>query len=130
MASVYKELLINAPIDRVWDAVQDYGALHTRLVIGFVTDCKVDGDDRVVTFFNGNVVRERLVGIDVEHKRLSYTLVGSQATHHQASVALVAEADHRTRFIWITDVLPNALAETIDAMMARGLASIRQTLER
>jgi hypothetical protein len=39
----------------VWDAVRDFGALHHRLVPGFVVEARLEGDDRVVTFFNGAV---------------------------------------------------------------------------
>ena len=37
MASIHKDIPIDAPPDDVWDAVRDFGALHTRLVPGFVT---------------------------------------------------------------------------------------------
>jgi hypothetical protein len=36
-----------------WAALRDFGALHWRLVRGFVTDTRIDGQDRIVTFFNG-----------------------------------------------------------------------------
>ncbi len=58
MASIYKEILIEAPSDEVWDAVRDFDAVHTRLAPGFVTDAKKDGDARIVTFSNGTVARE------------------------------------------------------------------------
>ena len=44
--------------------MRDFGALHTRLVPGFVTDTKLDGDARIVTFANGTVARELLVDCD------------------------------------------------------------------
>ena len=56
---------------RVWDAIADFGALHTRLVPGFVIDSELVDDVRVITFFNRSVARERLVGIDDELRRLA-----------------------------------------------------------
>jgi Polyketide cyclase / dehydrase and lipid transport len=53
MASVRREILIDAPTADVWSALRDFGALHERLVPGFVVDTSLDGDVRVVTFFNG-----------------------------------------------------------------------------
>ena len=44
MASIRREISIAATAERVWDALRDVGALHTRLVPGFVTDCRLDGD--------------------------------------------------------------------------------------
>src|SRR6201987_4241124 len=50
MASIHKDIPIDAPAHEGWDAVRDCGALHTRLVPGFLLDTKLDGDVRIVTF--------------------------------------------------------------------------------
>jgi hypothetical protein len=42
MASVHREVRIERPVAAVWDALADVGALHTRLVPGFVTDCRLE----------------------------------------------------------------------------------------
>jgi hypothetical protein len=47
MASIRREVSIEVPAERLWDALRDVGALHTRLVKGFVTDCKMDGHARI-----------------------------------------------------------------------------------
>jgi len=41
VASIRREFLVDARPEDVWDAVRDLGALQTRLVPGFVTDCKL-----------------------------------------------------------------------------------------
>src|SRR5687767_9765399 len=64
MASLHKDIPLDAHPDEVWSAVRDFGALHTRLVPGFVTDTQLDGDARIVTFANGSVAREQLVDCD------------------------------------------------------------------
>ena len=61
MASIRKEVLIEAPPGDVWAAVRDVGAVHQRLARGFVVETKLDGDARIVTFANGFVVREMIV---------------------------------------------------------------------
>ncbi|TMG96892.1 MAG: SRPBCC family protein, partial [Betaproteobacteria bacterium] len=38
MASIHKEIVIDAPARDVWDAVRDVGAVHRRLVPGVLTD--------------------------------------------------------------------------------------------
>ncbi len=129
MATIYKEFTVEAGVDRVWDALRDFGAVHQRLAPGFVTDCKVEEGARVVTFVNGMVGRELLVGIDESARRLCYSAVGGKATHHNASAQLFAEGPGRTRFVWITDVLPNELAGFIDAMMQQGAGVMRRTLQ-
>ncbi len=129
MATIYKEFTVEAGVDRVWDALRDFGAVHQRLAPGFVTDCKVEEGARVVTFANGLVARELLVGIDESARRLCYSAVGGKATHHNASAQLFAEGPGRTRFVWITDVLPNELAGFIDAMMEQGAGVMKRALE-
>jgi hypothetical protein len=84
---------------------------------------------RIVTFFNGAVVREPLVDLDDGTRRLVWTTVGGQATHYNASAQVFAAGDGRTRFVWIADLLPNELAPPIGELMQQGLRAIKRTLE-
>ena len=43
MASIHKEIHIAAAPEAAWAALRDVGALHTRLVPGFVTDTRLAG---------------------------------------------------------------------------------------
>lgn len=131
MASIRTEILINARPEDVWEAIRDFGAVHRRLVPGFVVDAQLEGDARVVTFFNGAVAREVLVDLDDEHRRLVWTVVESPLgyRHHNASAQVFADGEHRTRFVWITDVLPNEVADRVRQLMERGTAVVKQTLE-
>jgi hypothetical protein len=97
MASIRKEILIEAPAEHVWDAVRDVGAVHKRLGPGFLVDAVMDGDARVVTFANGLVARERIVDIDDDARRIVWAVVGSpRLTHHNASMQVFADGDRRT----------------------------------
>src|ERR1043166_3739942 len=109
MASIHKEILIDASPADVWDAVRDFGALHTRLAPGFVLDTKLDGDARIVTFSNGNVARELLVDCDDDRRRLAYAVVSERLTQHSASIQVIPEGDKTCRMIWTTDVLPHEI---------------------
>jgi hypothetical protein len=131
MATIRKEITLDARHDDVWDALRDFHAVHERLVPGFVVDSRPDGDDaRIVTFFNGAVAREVLVGIDESARRLAYHIPEGLpgCTHHGAS-AEVRPDGRGCRFIWVTDVLPDALADTIEPMMDLGADAIKKTLE-
>ena len=130
MATIIKEILVDARPEDVWDAVRDFGNVHKRLVPGFVTDCRLDGDARVVTFANGLKAREPLVGIDDGARRLAYAAVGGRATHYNASVQVFAEGAERTRFVWIIDLLPNELGAPVGAMAEQGIGVIKRTLEQ
>src|SRR3954467_2842952 len=104
MASIYKDIIIDAHPDEVWDALRDFGAVHTRLAPGFVTDTRLDGDARIVTFANGSVAREVLVDCDDKKRRLVYAIKNERLTQHSASAQVFAEGENRTRFVWIADV--------------------------
>src|SRR5436309_14972379 len=97
MASIRKEILINAHAADVWAAVRDVGAVHQRLAEGFVVDTRLDGSARTVTFANGLVLRELIVDVDDEARRLVYAAVGGRATHHNASMQVFADCEASSR---------------------------------
>jgi uncharacterized protein YndB with AHSA1/START domain len=129
VATIRKEILIQAKPEEVWDALRDWGALHTRLVPGFVTDLRLDQGDRVITFFTGTVLRERLIGADEDERRLAWSILDAPYTHHNASAQVFDRPGGGTRFVWIADVLPHEIAPRTSALMDRGINTIKQTLE-
>ncbi|SFU41592.1 Polyketide cyclase / dehydrase and lipid transport [Polaromonas sp. YR568] len=128
MTTIYKEFTVEASLESAWDALRDFNAVHQRLAPGFVVDCKPGEGSRTVTFANGFVAHEVLMGIHEAAHRLSYTVVGGKASHHLASAQLFAEGEGRTRVVWITDVLPDALGDYIDGMMTQGAAVMQKAL--
>jgi hypothetical protein len=130
MASIHKDIPIDAPADHVWDALRDFGALHTRLVPGFVTDTKLEGDVRIVSFANGTVARETLVDCDDRRQRLVYAITSERLKQHSASVQVFAEGEARCRVVWIADVLPHEIAPYMDAQMDLGAAAMQTALAR
>jgi hypothetical protein len=123
MASIQKDIILDARPEDVWDAVRDFHAVHQRLVPGFVLDTKPDGDARIVTFANGMVARELLVDSDDTKRRLVYAVISERLKQHSASVQVTAEGEGRSRLTWIVDVLPHEIAPYMDAQMdAAGLA--------
>ena len=129
MASIRKELNVNASADHVWAAVRDIGQVHTRLAREFVIDTRLDGDSRLVTFANGEIVRERIVDIDDRARRLAYAVVDWRTTHHNASFQVTPDGDGRSRLTWVTDLLPDALADLVGGFVEQGCVAIKRTLE-
>jgi hypothetical protein len=127
MASIRKDIPIAAPAVEVWDAVRDFGALHTRLVPGFVLDTKLDGEARIVTFANGVVARELLVDCDEARQRLVYAIFANERMkHYNASVEIVPDGEARCRLIWIVDVLPHEIAPYISSQMDLGASAMQK----
>ncbi len=129
MASIYKDFPIDAVPDDVWAAVRDFGAVD-RLAPGFVTDLRLDGDARVVTFHNGTVARELFVDCDDARRRLAYAVVSERVKHYGASVQVVADGKTRARMIWIVDVLPDEIAPYISGQMDQGVIAVQKALGR
>jgi carbon monoxide dehydrogenase subunit G len=129
MACIRKEVTIAASPDAVWDAVRDFGAVHKRLVPGLVADSRLEDGARIVTFANGMVVRELIVDIDDQARRLAYAAVGGRAAHHNASMQVFPEGETHSRLVWITDVLPDELTGPIRANVEHGSEIMKRTLE-
>lgn len=129
MASVHREIVIEAPAEAVWDAVRDVGQAHTRLVPGVLTDVKLEPGARIVTFANGLQVRELVVSVDDERRRFAYTVVGGRASHHNASMQVLPEGPARCRLVWATDLLPDEVAAPVAALMDQGAAAMKRTLD-
>ena len=124
MASIRKEMIINAPAAAVWEALRDVAKVHRRVAPGFVTDCRMDGPARVVTFANGFVARELIVDVDDAARRLAYSARSERLQHHNASFQVFDDG----RVVWIADVLPHEAASVVGAMMEEGAAVMRKTL--
>ena len=130
MASLHRDIPLDAHPDDVWSAVRDFGALHTRLVPGFVTDTQLDGDARIVTFSNGTVARELLVDCDDARQRLVYAVISERLKQHSASVQVTAESDGRSRLAWTVDVLPHEVAPYMNAQMDQAALAMQKALGR
>lgn len=128
MASIIKDITVAADPGTVWKAVRNVGNAH-RLFAGVLTDCKMGDGERTVTFANGMVVRELILAIDDEHRRMAYTAVGGQMTHHNASFQVFAEEGGRSRIQWITDLLPNEMAPVVGGLVEAGAAAMKRQLE-
>jgi carbon monoxide dehydrogenase subunit G len=130
MASIRQEIPLEASVEDVWDAVRDIGALHKRLVPGFVVDTRLEEGARIVTFANGLVVRELIISVDDQARRLVWAARGGRLTHHNASAQVFTAGEGRSRLVWIADLLPDELAGDIRQMMEHGAAAMKKALNR
>ena len=129
MATISKEITVAASPEAAWSAIRDIGALHTRLVPGFVVDTQVEPGARIVTFGNGMVAKELIVDLDDNARRLVWSVRGGRLTHHNGSTQVFEAEGGRAKIRWIADILPNDLREAIDAMMSQGMQAMQRTLD-
>jgi hypothetical protein len=126
MASLHRDIAINASPDSVWAIVRDFGAVQ-KLAPGFVIEAKLDGDARIVTFANGNVAREMLVDCDEARRRLVYAISNERVKHYNAVVEVIGDGAN-SRLLWTIDVLPHEIAPYLSGQMDQAASAMRQAL--
>ena len=131
MASISKDIPLAVDAATAWAAIRDVGRPHL-VFRGVLTDARLEGDERVVTFVTGAVARERLIGIDEERRRFAYAVIDSPLglTHHNATFEVVDDGSAGCRLVWDVDLLPDASAPVMEEMMDAGAVAIAATLAR
>jgi carbon monoxide dehydrogenase subunit G len=133
MATIHREVHIQAHPEKVWSALRDVGALHTRLCPGFVIDTKMEGDDvRIVTFGSGRTARELIVSVDDERRRVAWAILGGGGAtliHYNGAAQVIPLPEGGCRFTWTSDLLPNEAAPTVQAMIEAGIAAVKRAQE-
>ncbi|HXS20423.1 MAG TPA: SRPBCC family protein [Steroidobacteraceae bacterium] len=131
MGSITKVVLADAAPDAVWDAVRDVGALHTRLVPGFVANTELVPGGRRVTFASGRTVEEPIVSCSDSLRRLVWTVraEGFPFTHYNGCVQVHARAAGGSRVEWTADFLPDSAGTILDGLMSAGAAAMAEALQ-
>jgi hypothetical protein len=129
-ATIRKEIHINAESAAVWDAVRDFDNVDKRLAPGFVVEVQPEDGARDVTFANGAKVRELLVSVDDNLRRLVYAIANGRFTTYSASVQVFREGKHRCLLVWIIDLLPNSFESFINTQMDSAAIIMKDTLEK
>lgn len=130
MGTIRSELKTAAKASDVWSAIRDIGALHTRLVPGFVVDTKLEPGARVVTFVNGVTLREPIVSLDDEARRLVWTHEGGRAQHYNGALEVCELPDGLTSVVWTADFLPDDVQDYFSRAIDAGMAAMQRSLDR
>jgi Polyketide cyclase / dehydrase and lipid transport len=130
MATIRSELKTRAPASEVWSAIRDVGALHTRLVPGFVVDTKLEPGARFVTFINGVTLREPIITLDDESRRLVWTQDGGRARHYNGALQVTELTDGLTSVVWTADFLPDDIGGYMSQAIEAGMAAMQRSLDR
>jgi len=130
MPSIRKEIVVDVGVEPAWEALREAAAPH-RLFTPILTATEMDGDVRTVHFADGTTIRERILDVDDEHRRVAYTVVDNASLlYHHASMQLDIAGPGRCLFVWITDVLPVEAAAQIQPLMERGAEALKRNLEQ
>lgn len=128
MASILKEITVEVGADLAWSVLRQVGQAH-KAFAPVLTECRMEGDARIVTFAGGMVAKELIVDVDDAAKRVVYALVDGAPVHHNASFEVFDEGDGRCRIVCITDVLPHSFLEVAGPLTEAGSAALKRNLE-
>ena len=127
-ATVRRQTTVAADPAAVWDAIADFGAVHTRVAPGFLTALELDGSDRIVTFGTGAVAREIFISRDDEARRLVYAIPEGPFRSYSAAFE-VADTPGGAEVTWTIDLAPASFADYVGGMMDQALPIMRRMLE-
>ncbi|WP_213308863.1 SRPBCC family protein [Paraburkholderia sacchari] len=129
MVSLYREVPLETDAAHAWETLRDSRNL-ARVFAGVLTDVRVEGDLRTVTFANGSVIEERIVAVDDARMRVAYAVRGPNFEQHAASMQIVAESGGRCHLVWISDFRPDDLRAMVEPLMDAGCAAAARNLAR
>jgi hypothetical protein len=75
------------------------------------------------------VVRELIVDVNHEAKRLVWSARSELMTHHNGSAQVIRGEDGQSKVVRIADLLPDEAAGPVGQMMERGMAVMKATLD-
>ena len=73
-------------------------------------------------------VRELIIDVNDENRRIAWAAIGTSMTHYNASFQ-VYEKNGGTLGVWIADLLPHTAAPHITEMIEQGLATMKHAME-
>jgi hypothetical protein len=129
MASIHEQIEVEVTPDKAWAALREVGDAH-KLFTPVLADSELNGDTRTVRFTNGMVARERILDVDEDRRRVTYTALDVPGmTYHHASMEVRESAPGRCLFVWITDFLPRELTDSLQPLIDEGARALKRNLE-
>ncbi|MBO6937888.1 MAG: SRPBCC family protein [Deltaproteobacteria bacterium] len=127
MTTIYRDIPLTLNASDAWQRLRDPSMIDK--VVPVVASSTVDGDRRVCTTADGSEIREVILGVDDEHRRISYAVLQSPwGFEFHASSMQVVEQDGEVRMRWITDVKPDTLAEQLAEVIDAQVAGVQGAL--
>jgi carbon monoxide dehydrogenase subunit G len=129
MATIYRELDLDADADEAWRRMADVKAVNK--LIDFLGAVTIDGDRRSCALGEQGELNELIVTVDNDRRRLVYSIRESpfNFAHHSASWQVTPDGD-RSRLVWITDLKPDSVAPEFEKVIDQAADSIQRNLSR
>jgi hypothetical protein len=82
-----------------------------------------------VTFVNGVTLREPIVSLDDESRRLVWTHEGGRARHYNGALQVSELPDGMTSVVWTADFLPDDVHGYFSQAIEAGMAAMQRSLD-
>ena len=124
MGTVRRHAFVECNADKVWSFVGAPERLHEWFPI---TECRVEGNKRLITLAAGIVFEEDIVTLDHDLRRFQYKIVNnSLIKFHLGTVDVIPDGDKRCLVVYSTDMEPEVLALPIAGAASLGLEKVKQ----
>jgi hypothetical protein len=119
---------IDAPAETAWGIVRRAEALPSWFAS--IASATVEADVRVVELVGGGIVREHLVNVDDELRRLQYRIVdGIAVSDHLATIDVIETNPHRCLVVYSTEVHPDRIGVQLGGAVRGALAALKTAAE-
>jgi carbon monoxide dehydrogenase subunit G len=117
---------IDAPADRVWKEIGDFGGIGAWMP--GVESCRVEGDDRILELM-GMTITEHLVARDDATRTLTYAIAdGVPVESHQATI-VVTPTGAAARVTWDVEAKPDEMADLMAGVYQQALEALKARVE-
>ena len=127
MASIRREIRIDASADDVWRVVGRPELLH--LWFPGIVDCTVDGSTRVITTGTGIPMPEAIVTNDSLQRRFQYTITAPIFRHHLGTIDVIDLDDHSCLVVYSPDADPSVMALVISGGTLGALEELKHQFD-
>jgi uncharacterized protein YndB with AHSA1/START domain len=127
LGSIRHQIRIRRSADDVWARVRDAAGLHTWFP--GLTDCQVDGNNRVIFLASGMAMPEEILLIDDVQRRFQYRITAPIFRHHRGTIDVIELEPQECMVVYSTEADPRTMALTIGGGTAGALDELQRQME-
>jgi hypothetical protein len=127
LGSIRHQIRIGRSADDVWARVRDAAGLHTWFP--GLTDCQVDGNNRVIFLGSGMAMPEEILVNDDVQRRFQYRITAPIFRHHRGTIDVIELGADECMVVYSTEADPRTMALTIGGGTAGALDELKRQME-
>lgn len=127
LGSIRHEIRIHRSAADVWQRVRDAASLHTWFP--GITNCQVDGKNRVIFLGSGMPMPEEILVNDDTQRRFQYRITVPIFVYHRGTIDVIALDDEECIVVYSTEADPRTMALTIAGGTAGALDELKRQME-